>query len=258
MTARTLIKPLIPPIVSRWRHRRCATWDEAKRLVGRGYDDETVTRFRVDRALHRTPLNPADNILYLVSKMYSGPLHIVDFGGSTGELGEAICSVAPDIRYTVVETAILVAMAEKKLAHIPVTFTTTIPDRCDVFFTGGTLQVLDDPYVIVDTAFRVASSAVVFARNCFSEKDIIRVLNGRLFDNGNGPIPGGYQNRRVRYPYRTISERRIQDAAARYGFSCVARIRELDAVTAFDDTVYGAQLAFQRRTHARRCSHGDA
>jgi putative methyltransferase (TIGR04325 family) len=188
---------------------------------------------------------PESNLLYVVASRFHEPTRIVDFGGSTGELGESICNVLPDTQYTVVEHPVLVDRAHR-LQPTPVSFMNAIPERCDIFFTGGTLQVIDDPYDLIETAFRTASKAVIFVRNCFSDREIVRVLHGRLFDNGSGPIPSGFANKRIRYAHRTIDERRLFQAAERHGFACIAQITENDGVLPYWDVVYGRQLAFVR------------
>lgn len=243
---RDLLRPLVPPIAARFRHPRCKTWEEARARAGLGYSDPAVSEFRVERALaNNRAYDPTNNLLYLTARQFDQPLEITDFGGATGELGEAVSAAIPNVTYTVIEHPSLVEIVRSKLRG-NVLFETVIPVRCDIFYTGGTLQVIDAPYDLVETAFQSARKAVVLVRNCFSDKEIIRVLKSRLYDNGSGAIPEGYQNRVVRYPHRTIDERRIFQSAERHGFSCVAKIREMDGVLAYDETVYGRQLVFVR------------
>ena len=85
-------------------------------------------------------------------------------------------------------------------------FSETVPAACDIFFTSGTLQYLEDPFSILNQGFASAGFAAILARNSFSDIELFRVQRSKLFDNGSGDIPDGYKNVSLSYPHRTIKE----------------------------------------------------
>jgi putative methyltransferase (TIGR04325 family) len=249
MTPKTLVRDLTPPVLWRaiqslkGRYKTYPSWDAAAAAAGT-YDDGTLNRFRAERAKD-APLSPLlDNALLWLVRILPGPLAIVDFGGATGGLGLALREHAPGLRFTVVETPTLVALMPN---GADITFATAIPPQCDVFYTSGTLQYLPDPYEILDQGFASARQAVVLKRNNFAERPIYRVHHSRLFENGSGPVPGGYRDTVASYPSASVRESRIHEIAARHGFVLFARTSENDGVVIPEEGVYGAQLVFLRK-----------
>jgi putative methyltransferase (TIGR04325 family) len=163
------------------------------------------------------------NLLYLTALILGkSDVSVVDFGGSTGDLGTDFLTAFPDATYTVVENPTMVALMK---GRGPVGFECAPPAQYDVFFSSSTLQCVENPLEILSAAFTSARHAVVLARNSFADEDIYRVQRTRLFRNGSGPIPDGYKNRAIRYPHRTIRETAVIEIARRHDFRCVTRIR---------------------------------
>lgn len=241
------LRDLVPPLAVELLRggMRYPSWEAAKAAAG-AYEDEELNRFRIARSaglaadgsvLRTTPLG-------LVARQFGDQhqaLEVTDFGGATGELGRDFLAAFPGARYTVVENKCLVAMAP---ATERLRFACDVPDRCDVFFSSGALQFIDDPIGLVQRAFSTARLAVVLVRNSFSELELYRVQRSRLFENGAGPIPDGYRDRVVSYPHRTVSEQKIQAVAAASGFRNIASMPEFDGVLPYRRQVYGRQLVF--------------
>jgi hypothetical protein len=99
-----------------------------------------------------------------------------------------------------------------------VQFRTEIPAECDIFYTSGTLQYLSDPYAALRAGLSSAKRYAVLVRNNFSDVERFSVQRSRLFDNGSGPLPPAFENRVVRYPLRTIQERKVHETALDCGF----------------------------------------
>ncbi|SHK66901.1 putative methyltransferase, LIC12133 family [Bradyrhizobium lablabi] len=248
MTLRRVLKSLTPPIIGDLLHGGCpyVSWSAASESAS-SYSDQALNAFKVARrmpgsvegALLRT------NLLYLIALACGKPdLSIVDFGGSTGELGADFLIAFPDATYTVVENPAMVAMMK---GQGPVGFACTPPAECDIFFSSGALQYIENPTEILTVAFTSARRSVVLMRNSFADEDIYRVQRSRLFANGSGPIPEGYKDRTVRYPHRTMKEGSIVEIARQYGFRCVTRIAEADTdALPYAGKVYGTQLVFLR------------
>jgi putative methyltransferase (TIGR04325 family) len=244
---RRLLKSFAPPIVTdyRWGGRSFPTWKEAQSKAS-SYLDQQFCAFRIARAKLRTPDGTllATNLLYLAARSLGiDSLSVTDFGGSTGELGVDFLNAFPIASYTVAEVPTLVSMMNSGSG---VKFSTEIPAQCDIFFSSGALQYLDDPRAILAAGFASARHAVVLARNSFCESEIFRVQKSRLFNNGSGPVPAGFDNVTMSYPHRTIQESAVQKIAREHGFRCIARIEESDGVLPYRGMVYGRQLVFVR------------
>ncbi len=172
-------------------------------------------------------------------------LVVTDFGGSCGELGSDFLRAFPRATFQIVENDTLVKAMQAHKSRPG--FTSTIPPVCDVFYTSGTLQYLDDPMAVLGAGFASARHAVILARNSFCDRPLFRVQKAHLFENGGGPIPAGHEDADVTYPHRTINEGEILRLAKDQGFACVARMEEQSGVYAYQGDVYGKQLVFMRR-----------
>jgi putative methyltransferase (TIGR04325 family) len=210
------------------------------------YENDVLNRFRVARdELNRSNsriISLEDNALLWVCSLLTGELSVTDFGGATGEFGEALMLSRPAVKYTVVENPALVAALDKKSSSIR--FCTDIPSECDVFFTSSSLQYVEDPFGVLAIGFKSARQAVILVRNNFADRDVIRVQASPLFNNGGGAIPAGFKNTKITYPVRTISESRVRAIAAEAGFKLIARVPEEAEGLAFLDNCYSAQLVF--------------
>lgn len=221
------------------------SWKAAIASCPDRYSSTLVNKFRADRHRNSSPSSElAFNsfLLPLIDKITRA--QITDFGGATGRLGQSILLLRPDVSYVVVENNTLVDL----MANLsnPVFFSTELPPQCDVFFTSGTLQFLDDPLSILKRGFNSARIAVILARNCFCDEDIFRVQHSPLFANGDGPIPAGYKNTWISYPHRTIKERDAMTIAEQSGFKLVAKFPDDSGVLLYKNKVYGNKLVFMR------------
>lgn len=242
-----VLRELAPPIVvERLRGgRRYPSWESAKAAAG-DYGAEQLNRFRLARSAGRHPDGSMlrSNALALVMEMLGGRDRMVtDFGGATGDFGQEFLSAFPRSHYTVVEHPALISLIP---ANSRICFTSEIPAACDVFFSSGTLQYVDNPAAVLEAGFASALRAVVLARNSFSDVELFRVQRSRLFENGAGPIPGGFADRVISYPHRTINENDVHAIATAHGFRPVASIVEHDGVLPYRRQVYGRQLVFLR------------
>ncbi len=250
MTFRGFLKSLMPPFVIDGLHagRPLPSW-QAATAAAASYAEDRLNSFKVERAA----LRPADgsllaaNVLYLTAMaLGKTELTVTDFGGSTGDLGVDFLTVFPQATYTVVENPTMVALMQSSRGGVR--FATTSPAECDIFFTSGTLQYIEDPMAVLAVGLLSARRAAVLVRNSFCDTDLFRAQKSWLFDNGNGPIPAGYKNVRVSYPHRTINENAVLECAKKHGFRCVARVEEQSGVVPYRGMVYGRQLVFLRAT----------
>lgn len=219
------------------------SWDAAK-AAAVGYDDGLLTRFRVARAKNYAPsqTRARETLMPLALDLLGlRDAIITDYGGSLGEAGLSLLLEYPAVQYIVVEQEALAGLDSE-----PIKFTSTIPDDCDVFYSSGTLQCVDDPLGSLDAGFRSAQRAVVLVRNCFCDRQLYRVQRSMLFENGSGAIPAGFNNAPITYAHRTIRQSDVFDIAERHGFRCAASLDEVNGVYPYRLEVYGRQLLFLR------------
>jgi putative methyltransferase (TIGR04325 family) len=230
-----------------WRARRKkhSSWGAACQAAKATYEADYVTAFRIERS--RGILGKEEEYLRPSQELMSIERNgvFVDFGGSAGELLAVLQRRSTAASFVVVETPVMVKAAAALRPLI--TFSCELPDHIDVFHSSGTFQYLEDPYALWEQALRKTTGYAFLARNTFSEDEQFRVQHSMLFSNGAGPIPQGFKDGVVRYPHRTVSERRIIEAAAEAGFGLVKRISDRNAgqVQGAKD-MYGADLLFKR------------
>jgi putative methyltransferase (TIGR04325 family) len=247
MTLRSFIRNLMPPVVTDLLRsgRPLSSW-QAAAAASRGYEDEALSSFKVKRAARRKSDGSllTTNLLH-VTALVMGKRDVVvtDFGGSTGDLGYDFLTVFPKATYTVVENPTIVRMLH---GNARIRFSEAVPSACDIFFTSGTLQYLQDPIDVMNQGFASAGFAVILARNSFCDVDLFRVQRSKLFENGSGEIPDGYRNLDISYPHRTIKEAAVREIAERHRFRCVVRIEDRSGVIPYRGMVYGQQLVFLR------------
>jgi hypothetical protein len=218
------------------------------------YDSELLTRFRVERAklnvgsISAAHLPPGYALLFAAVHLAPAPVRVTDFGGACGEWGYALGRDARrEIDYTVVENPALAAACARDPVFGWARYTASLPDRCDVFLSSGALQYVADPYAILARALAQATTAVVLARNSFSDREIFRVHRSRLGDNGFGErTPPGFDlDAPVRYPHRTLLLDRVLGMAA--GWRCLFALESPSGVLPYRGRVFGRDLLFVRR-----------
>jgi putative methyltransferase (TIGR04325 family) len=203
-----------------------SSWEAACDAAEGSYSSQLVNEFRVDRWRYnreqeRSPVRYDLGSFILVAALCGPNTRVTDFGGATGHSGEALLALVPTVNYTVVENETLVSLMGQTPSLIR--FVTRIPDQCDIFFTSGTLQSISDPYAMLDRGFASARRAVIITRTRFCDEEMFQVQESWLFHNATGLVPPGYENVKIQYPKRTISESSVQEIAARNGFRLMAR-----------------------------------
>lgn len=116
------------------------------------------------------------------------------------------------LNWYVVETPAMVARA-KALENNELKFSSDIESllgtigQADSVFTSGTIQCVDDPYKMVEAIVRTNANYIMFARGAFVHGGTDLIVNHKsmLSWNGKGPLPAGFQDREVAYPYTFVA-----------------------------------------------------
>lgn len=248
--ARTISPAPVRAAVSEWRKREKLYWSWARAsAAAKGdYSAGDLTAFRVERSRQiigreEEFVNPSPELL---SMMRSASGLFVDFGGSAGEVCAVLQRKFPAWSFTVVETG---AMASAARALRPsISFLDEMPDQFDCFYSSGTLQYLDNPEDVWRQALSRTARFAYLARNAFSRRKRFTVQTSRLFDNGAGPVPEGFDDMPISYPHQTLSEAKLINIADKAGFDLALRVAGRNGgVTGTSGKVYGADLLFRRR-----------
>jgi hypothetical protein len=114
MALRDFIRSLVPPIVKDFLYsgRPLPSWQTAA-AASIGYEDETLSSFKVKRAAQRKADGSSltTSMLHLTALATGKPdIAVTDFGGSTGDLGLDFLNVFPEAIYTIVENPTIVRM----------------------------------------------------------------------------------------------------------------------------------------------------
>jgi putative methyltransferase (TIGR04325 family) len=241
-TIKAMLPPLLLDALTGAVGKRYPTWQKACTSAGT-YEADLVNRFRADRSALRSSdgtILQGSVLSLLAPGLNRSSLVITDFGGATGDLGLEFLNDYPASSYVVVENSTMVSLMHGKTA---IRFTSEMPSECDVFFTSGTLQYLEEPMEILRKGLASARLAAILVRNSFSETETFHVQKSWLFDNGTGPIPVGYRNRLISYPHRTIRESEVMKTAKSMGFRCSSRLEESSGSRGDS---YGKQLVLLR------------
>ncbi len=189
-------------------------WEAAEKEAGpNAYTNSILNEFRIARGREADP-SAMDHVLASVIR---DGYRITDFGGSTGHLGQLLIARNSSISYTVVENPTMVELMQSQ--DSPVKFSTAIPKECDIFYSSSTIQYVSDPYGALTEGFGSARHYAILVRNHFADVERFTVQRSRLFDNGSGPLPSGFKNLVLRYPRRTIQEKKVLGLAQDCGFA---------------------------------------
>ena len=223
---------------------RASNWQEACDRAG-SYDNSLLNNFRIERSALRKsdPGLFRRNILSPVAAMLNAPdLTVTDFGGSTGELGMELLTAFPNAVYMVVEHPELVEMIQAR-GKSEVRFSSQVPERCSIFYTSGVIQYLENSESILAQGFSSARNALILRRTFMSDNCVFEVQKSRLFDNGYGEIPAGFDDQEISYPRRTISESQLFRLASDAAFECVYSVNETPNS---EDGIYAKEYVFRR------------
>lgn len=227
---------LVPPVLTRAASRvlrrqrgprTCRSHDEALRECD-GYQDARIvdvvlekTRRYAERLARGedpgvvTPAAVHSAMAALSSASADDGLAVLDFGGACGAhyfLARRLAPPGLRIRWVVVETPAMAARAAA-LAREELSFTDSLDaavarlGRVDLVHTSGTLQATDDPRAWLRRLVGIGARRMLIARLGLNEgdDDVVTVHRSTLGMNGVGPLPEGFVDAEVRYPFTFLA-----------------------------------------------------
>jgi putative methyltransferase (TIGR04325 family) len=136
---------------------------------------------------------------------------VIDFGGGGGYhyfIAKTALGRSKVLTWNVIETPSLV-QAARKLQNSELSFysiadnwTSKIDGPVDLVFTSGSLQYCHSPIESLKELIRLGAKYFYITRTPFSEGDeqLFAVQSSRLRDNGPGPLPDEFSDRKIEYP----------------------------------------------------------
>ena len=136
---------------------------------------------------------------------------VIDFGGGGGYhyfITKAALSASKALTWTVIETPSMVEAAGR-LQNAELSFfsnaqdwTSTIEGPVDLVFTSSALQYCHDPIGSLKELIGLRAKYLYIIRTPFSEGPgpLFAVQSSRLQDNGPGPLPDEFSDRKIEYP----------------------------------------------------------
>lgn len=229
------VKDLVPPLL--WRMAARAT-GRAERTYASyaaamadcsagGYDAASIARVVVAKTekLRTDAISPdaiTPRTLSLLASILSvrngsPTITVLDFGGAAGAHYWTMRKmVEGPIRWAVVETAAM-AREARRLENGELTFHDSLTSaaatlgRIDLVFSSGTLMAIPDPLEGLRSLLRLRGRSVFLTRLEISPDDQPRwrVHRSTLAENGPGPLPPGFTDAQVSYPFSTLSMSQI-------------------------------------------------
>ena len=172
----------------------------------------------------------------------SSNLNVLDFGGGGGyhySIAKTALDPSKTINWCVVETLAMSHRAQR-LADGSLSFFPDISSARDSFaefdlvFTSSALQYCPNPLSLLRELVDLDAPYLFITRTPFleSNKTIITTQVSSLQNNGPGPLPGKYTDRKIRYPITYVS-RRIVEKVITEKYDIRFRIDESDGGFSF-------------------------
>lgn len=141
------------------------------------------------------------------------PLRVLDFGGACGAhyfAARALLPASTRLDWIVVETPEMARRAGPALTGPELRFSCDLADAAaslgsiDLLYTSGTLQCVENPCEYLDRLLSLPARNYLFNRLglTMGQADVFGTHESWLRDNGpKGPLPPGFEDKRVRNPY---------------------------------------------------------
>lgn len=170
-----------------------------------------------------------ENICFYLNHYKTFP-KILDLGGGFGDGFLYLRNIFKDedITYSIIEQKEVVELSKKiefkcKSNH-KINFTHSIDlalekNSYDLLFSSGTLQYLENPYVILDKINYTDIKMIGLTRNSFSKKTKYISQMSFLHSNGAGIVPKNFKNFVLVYPHTTIEEEKLLNTLNKFKIS---------------------------------------
>ncbi len=147
-------------------------------------------------------------------------LSVLDFGGGAGyhySIASKVFGNDCILKWAVVETNAM-ASAATHLSNSELKFFCDFKNalnylgKVDLVFTSGALQYCSNPMVVLEDLVSVGAKYIYITRTVFNDGwgDIYSIQESFLSNNGPGPLPGGFKEKKIRYPVVFVGRKNVE------------------------------------------------
>lgn len=254
MRLRDLIPPIAITALQRLRRdykkKQYFDYDQAlKDCSEHGYENTEIINVVVEKTKHyrnilsanstATQLSPTNafSLCSLLAASGKNEIHVLDFGGAAGAhyfLARAMLAPTFKLNWIVVETPAMVDRAKHIFSNGELSFSSDLMEaanslkRIDLLHSSGALQCVDRPYNYLQKIVSISANHILFNRLGLTKgsHDVVTIHESRLSWHGPGPMPKGFADKKVRYPYIFPKETAFMEILTDY----------YDKVMTFDDS----------------------
>jgi hypothetical protein len=229
-----ILKQLIPPIIfsfikNKTNNQIYSTYAEALKDCQGGYESTDLVDIVVEKnkrfssSIKNNPildLGTLRTIIGIGLVKNKSKLSVIDFGGAGGfhyTLAKIALGNETVLNWSVVETTAMMKKA-KQLENNELKFYNSIHlaqkelVNVDLVFTSGALHCCPNPTESLEQLININAKYIFITRTAFnnSNSEIISTQISNLSENGVGPLPIGYKNKKFKYPVTFISKALVE------------------------------------------------
>lgn len=229
-----LVRQLVPPmLVDIWRTNSAPifpSYDAAYAACRNGaYEEEALVKVVVEknlafrRAIQSAPVFDLAAVRTLIGVGLANTgstLRVLDFGGGGGyhySLARAVLGRDKRLSWNIVETSAMTKEGQR-IATPELKFFDNIHEArgdlgsVDLVLTSGALQYCPDPIKFLKALADLRAKNIFITRTPLSDsaESLVSVQASRLSENGPGPLPPGFDDKRIAYPITLISRRAVE------------------------------------------------
>jgi len=231
-----ILKELIPPIILRLfkktnKNPIYNTYAEALKDCQDGYESTDLVEVVVEKSkrfnssIKKNPildLGTLRTIIGIGLVKNKSKLSVIDFGGAGGfhyTLAKIALGNETVLNWSVVETTAMMKKA-KQIENNELKFYNTIHlaqkkvANIDLVFTSGALQYCPSPTESLKKLIDINAKYIFITRtplNNNNNSEIISTQISNLSENGVGPLPIGYKNKKLKYPVTFMSKTLVEN-----------------------------------------------
>ncbi len=122
----------------------------------------------------------------------------------------------------------------------------------DFFYTSGTLQCVDEPFVFLEKMLSVKADFMLFNRNGFTpgERDLTVIHRAKLSWNGiAGQLPEGINDRWTEYPFTFVQKSKFEERVQK-DYDFISTFEEKSGIFPVnDEPLVGLGVFCKRKTN---------
>lgn len=254
MNIKSLLISIIPPILTQWLENRKAnysiygSYDEALASCkkSKGYEEDElleVVLIKTQRLKNELAQksraeiteNDALALLAIERLAHTGSVNIIDYGGACGahyfQMAVFFNRVA-QVNWRVVESPGMANKAqalaiENKLSFSHDLGVAIVEHQAKIIFSSGTLQCVPDAWLALEQIINSGAKYIILNRIALHDGpgDFVIKHHSKLSWNGVGPLPEGFTDKVMDYPYTLLEAKKFGETMAKR-YTEIARVND--------------------------------